>query len=178
MVTYDIELALAGTTVCSKRSRDIARLPCELRRKGLAGAISRRIRWQGCQSRKRRVTARSRSLRPSLSLNSPSRARTCDLAVNSRSLYQLSYRGRTPEGEAAKRMLIASTAVSVRNQIPITLSRFIWGCRYRKITPRDGRGRVHGLKWAVCVFCAESVGTSCGDRRIISHLGPWIGRGI
>ncbi len=32
--------------------------------------------------------------------NSPSRARTYNLAVNSRSLYQLSYRGITPKSKA------------------------------------------------------------------------------
>ena len=39
--------------------------------------------------------------------NSPSRARTYDLAVNSRPLYQLSYRGIHPKARLAKHMLRA-----------------------------------------------------------------------
>jgi hypothetical protein len=118
----------------------IARQACGAWRKGRAVIVSSRIWWQDRQALERRVTAPALSVRRSLSLNSPSRARTCDLAVNSRSLYQLSYRGIRPKSEAAKHRLAVTTAVSVKNQISISLSRFIWGCRYRKIAPAMDRG--------------------------------------
>jgi hypothetical protein len=100
----------------------------------------------------RRAMALWYSLRRSLSLNSPSRARTCDLAVNSRSLYQLSYRGIHPKSKAAKHTLAATTAVSVKNQISISLSRFIWGCRYRKIAGRT-QSRPRGRRIGISAYC-------------------------
>jgi hypothetical protein len=76
------------------------------------------------------------ALRAHHRFNSPSRARTCDLAVNSRSLYQLSYRGIYPKAGPSC-ALRTSVIVSVKvNQISTTLSRFIWGCRYRKTSQR------------------------------------------
>ena len=92
--------------------------------------------------------------------NSPSRARTYDLAVNSRSLYLLSYRGIHPK----VRPSIGTH--SHTNQYRQSLTGFPLPCQDLSVVAdtekprRDGQGRAHGLKWVVCVFCAKSV--RCG----------------
>ena len=72
---------------------------------GCASAIAKGNSPESRADPARRPTTLSHELQRSLSPNSPSRARTCDLAVNSRSLYQLSYRGIHPKAKVTKRVL-------------------------------------------------------------------------
>jgi hypothetical protein len=111
-VAYDAIWTVEEGANCSlKTPRDFPCMPYWLRRRGRGVKISGGTRSKGRRHFTRGPATRLRSSRHSLSLNSPSRARTCDLAVNSRSLYLLSYRGIYPKAKPAL-VLRASATVS------------------------------------------------------------------
>jgi hypothetical protein len=102
------------------------------------------------------------------SLNSPSRARTYDLAVNSRSLYLLSYRGTKPKStangdEPATASIIGKTPtdfkhfVKIYHRVPIEKRCLCW-------TSWSGCDRVHALP-VLCRAVRQKSATACSFPR-------------
>ena len=135
---------------------------------GCASAIAKGNSPESRADPARRPTTLSHELQRSLSPNSPSRARTCDLAVNSRSLYQLSYRGIRPKAKVTKRVLDNLDRSIGKEPDSNYFVKIYLGLPIQKNRRCNGQRRAHPVKWVVCVFCAESVGVRrCCSR--ISH---------